>query len=448
MLSHLESLFNRRQKLFASLPPNSSFLIFSNQVVSRNADVNYPFRQDSNFYYLTGLEEDKSAYFLKKDLDGEKIELLFIPKLDPQEQIWIGKVNGIEQSRQISGIQQIFFFEDLLQEVSKHLQHCQQIYFDPQGSYQQLRDQISQLIFSQQRRQSTENLVCLYKTNYLLRNLRLYKDQWEITQMQKAADITIQAHLSSVKNMYQRLAQDQEVWEYQICSDLYHYFGYQNCTWSYPAIVACGANACTLHYTRNQAKVKKGELLLIDAGCEYNYYASDLTRCYPVSGRFTQAQKEVYQIVLQANQACLEELTKPNCTYRSYHQVSVQVLTTGLIDLGILQGSLETNLAQKTYTKYYMHGVGHWLGLDVHDAGIFLDAKGQRVDLPITTGMTLTVEPGLYFPWEDENLPKDLRGLGIRIEDNILKTENGIHNFTAKMPKKIEDIENLAQIYQ
>jgi Xaa-Pro aminopeptidase len=442
-MNHQKSLQNRRQKLFEMLENNSSFLIFSNQMVTRNADVEYSFRQDSSFYYLTGIDEDSSVYFLKKDLNGEKTEILFIQEKTHQEQIWTGAVNGREKSLEISGIETILNFKNLIEKIEEMLKNTQKIYFDPNGSYQLLRSQINNLIFNSGRRQISENLISAGKTNSILRNLRMYKDEWEIAQMEKSAEIAIEAHIISVQKMYQRLAVGKKVYEYEVCSDLYHHFGYNNCTWSYPAIVAGGANACILHYTANDKELKKGDLLLIDAGCEYNYYASDITRCYPVSGKFTDAKKAVYEVVLRANEACIREIARNGSTYSSYHELSIRVLTQGLIDLGILKGTLEENITAKTYFKYYMHGIGHWLGLDVHDSGIYVDKNGKRSDIEITEGMTLTVEPGLYFDPTDESIPEQFRGIGIRIEDDILKTKDGILNLTEKMPKTVEEIEGL-----
>jgi Xaa-Pro aminopeptidase len=443
MLTRQKSLQNRRQKLFEMLENNSSFLIFSNQILARNADVEYPFRQDSSFYYLTGINEDCCAYFLKKDLDGQKTEILFIQEKTHQEQIWTGSVNGREKSLEISRIETILNFNNLVEKIGEELKNTQKIYFDPKGSYQSLRDKVSNFVFENSRRQISENLISAGKTNSILRNLRMYKDEWEVAQMKKSAEIAIQAHISSVQKMYQRLASGKKIWEYEVCSDLYHHFGYNNCTWSYPAIVAGGANSCVLHYTANNQELKKGDLLLIDAGCEYHYYASDITRCYPISGKFSESQKAVYEVVLKANLACIEEITRSGSTYSSYHDVSVRVLTTGLINLGILKGSVEGNIEQKNYFKYYMHGVGHWLGLDVHDSGIYVDKNGKRSDIEITEGMALTVEPGLYFDPLDENIPEQFRGIGIRIEDDILKTKTGIKNLTEKMPKTVEEIEGL-----
>lgn len=441
MLTHSESLQNRRNKLFEIMESSSTFLLFSNQTVKRNVDVEYPFRQDSGFYYLTGIDEPNSVYFLKKDEDGNRQEVLFIQEKNQQEQIWTGATLSKEKSRQISQIEIIFNFEELFENLHVNLKNTQTIYFDPKGSYQPLRDKVVNLIF-EDNRPGFQNLDKLQKTNSLLRNLRMLKDTYEVAQMEKSAQIAIQGHIQAVKNMYQKVKNSQKIWEYQVCADLYNYFASQNCTWSYQAIVASGSNACVLHYTANNQELKAGDLLLIDAGSEYNYYASDITRCYPICGKFSEAQKIIYNLVLKANLACIAEIAKAGSTYTSYNQVSINILTEGLISLGILQGSIEENIAQKNYFKYYMHGVGHWLGLDVHDAGIYIE-KGQRSDIELTNGMILTVEPGLYFDKDDQSVPTEFRGIGIRIEDDILKTQNGAKNLTQNMPKTITEIENL-----
>jgi len=443
ILPHQESLIARRKKLFESIDKGSCMLVLSNQFVTRNADVEYPFRQDSNFYYITGIDEDFAGYFIKKDFNGNKVEILFIQEKTHQEQIWTGPVNGKKKSQEISKISNISNFSKILETVEKESKNCQKFYFDPNGSYQRLRNDIFYLISSQSRRSTIENLVLIEKTNRIFRNLRMYKDNYEIKQMQIAANLGIKAHIQAIKNMRRNIKAGEKVWEYQVCADIYYEFTKKNCTWSYPAIVAGGNNACILHYMKNNQQLNYGELLLIDAGCEYNYYASDITRCYPISGVFTEAQKAIYELVLKANLESIQEVAKKDSTYLSYNQKSIEIITKGLIDLGLLKGSLEENLENKSYFKYYMHSAGHWLGLDVHDAGVFLDEKGIRSNIKLESGMAVTVEPGLYFEASDENIPQEFRGIGIRIEDNIIKTQTGIINLTQDMPKTIQEIEVL-----
>lgn len=437
------NLQTRRQKLFEEMETNSVFILFSAEIVPRNTDVEYPFRQDSSFFYLTGLNEEKSLYLLKKDSNGGKIETLLVTQKNHTEEIWTGKVNGIDKSRKLSGIEHIENFSLAQKIVEELISNSGQVYFDPIGSYQSLRNSLAEIVFSKARRSDLENLTKVIQTNFLIKNLRIYKDDWEIEQMKKSCQIASTAQILSVQKMHQNLELNKQVFEYQVEADIYHYFNQNGTNWSYPAIVAGGFNACILHYTANNQELQKGELLLIDSGCEYNYYASDITRCFPIGGKFSTAQKAIYELVLKANTECIEHLATNQATYRSYHELSIQILTQGLIDLKILTGSLEQNLTQKTYLKYYMHSIGHWLGLDVHDLGEYRDQNGKRPDIAFAPGMSVTVEPGLYFDALDETIASEFRGIGVRIEDDIIRTKDGILNLTRQMPKTVSEIESL-----
>lgn len=430
----VEILQKRREKVAAQLPISAVAVFLSGEQLLRNSDVEYPFRQESNFWYVTGFEEPGAAFLIYKNRLGEITEILYVQPKEPEKEVWTGVRAGVVGAKEIAGIGEVKLWSDLESDWEKLIQGREAIYLDHDGySYQELRKRL------------VAKRNCMSATS-LIRPLRLYKELWEVEQMQLANTIAIGAHQSAIKKMRARIEQKEPVFEYQVEADLYHAFRYQGSQWSYPAIVAGGNNACTLHYIKNESLLNKGDLLLIDAGCEVSGYAADITRCYPVSGKFSSAQKAVYEVVLRAQLAAIEEITRPGATMRSFHEVTVKVLTEGLIDLGILKGSIEDNLQQRSYCPYFMHGAGHFLGLDVHDIGNYKDEKGQRVDIILEPNMVVTVEPGLYFAATDESVPAEFRGIGIRIEDNILKTAAGVLNLTAALPKTVTEIEDLLAI--
>ncbi len=435
-------LTTRRQKILDNMEDNSVFILFSAQIISRNADVEYPFRQDSSFWYLTGHNEPNSCLILSKKSNLEKTvthQQILTRGRNKAQEIWTGRQLDIVEVSELVDIADVGLFEDLEIILPQALVGTQTVYVDLGGSYQHFHDQIQTLIFGNQRRSSSENITTIHKTSILTTPLRLIKSQWEIAQLQISSDIAIIAH----KNIGKRIRQDSNLYENQIEADLYHSFKSQNVDWSYPAIVASGSNACILHYIQNDQIIQKNGLVLVDAGCEYGYYASDITRCYPAGGKFSEPQKEIYNLVLKAQLECIAELGRPNATTISFHNKAVEVLTQGLINLSILTGSLEENIQNKTYSKYFMHGTGHFLGLDVHDVGSYKNLDGTRADTKLVAGMVLTVEPGLYFDPEDIFIPSQYRGIGVRIEDNIVITKNGTLNLTQNLPKSIDAIEGL-----
>jgi Xaa-Pro aminopeptidase len=457
----IEEITTRRQKVVDSMLDDAIFILTSSEIKKKNADVDFPFRQDSNFWYLTGLNQEDSILVIKKT-DGKIKEFIFTPKKDKTREIWIGIKLGLEEVSQKSGItvENIFWFEDFENHLPQFLQGIENVYFDLVGDYQDLRQKISSLIASQNRRNWDENILCVRKVHELIVPLRIIKSDWEIEQMKIASQINTKAHLFGYQNMLKKHKLGQRYFEFEFEADLYYFYKKNGLNWSYPAIVASGQNACVLHYTENDKLVNSQDLVLVDAGCEVNYYASDITRMYPISGKFSEAQKEIYEIVLDANKQIIQFLanhktnfgtefgtefgTDYEANYASYHDKTVEILTTGLINLGIIKTPLETAIKNKEYFKYFMHGVGHWLGLDVHDLGYYLDKNGRRMSTKFTKGMCVTVEPGLYFDPNDETTPLKYRGIGVRIEDDIVITEDGILNLTESLPKEILEIERIA----
>jgi Xaa-Pro aminopeptidase len=267
--------------------------------------------------------------------------------------------------------------------------------------------------------------------------MRLHKTPDEIRLMQKAADLAVEAHILAMKKTKPGMN------EYQVEAIIENYFKDNGAAGvAYNSIIGGGANACILHYVENNAPLKDGDLLLVDAGAHYQGYASDITRTFPVNGRFTKAQREVYDIVLDVEIACLEA-TKVGTTVKERQKLSIEMLTEGMKQLGLLKGKTKDLIKKKAYEKYYMHGVGHYLGLDTHDAGRYFTDHQAKDSRPFAPGMVLTVEPGLYIPPDDKSAPSKYRGIGVRIEDDVLVTADGNVNLTASCPKQAEEVEEL-----
>ena len=412
----------RRNSLTAKMVDNSIAIFLSNTHQLRNADVEYPYRQDSNFWYLTGVDDADCILILKK-VRGEILTTLYIPKFDELMVIWTGQDLTSDKAKQESGINDIMLTEDFEQSLATVCKGVSTIYFD-EGleGWSEMRTIISKHIHSQSRRSNSENITTIHKTSILINELRLFKSDWEIDQMRISNRIALEAH-NKIQNYLYEVKKN--IYEYELEAILYNHFKSNGCDWSYPAIVAAGDNANILHYTRNNSKVGQGDLILIDAGCEYNYYASDITRCYTIGGEFTDPQKLIVELVQRAQNAAIQNLSEPNATMVSYHNAAVEVLTQGLIQLGILKGSVESNIESKTYQKYYPHGTGHFLGLDVHDVGQYKNLDGTRAEVKIQPRMCLTVEPGLYFRSDDMTVPVEFRGIGVRIEDDVVIRPDG-----------------------
>jgi Xaa-Pro aminopeptidase len=419
MLTHQESLHSRRQRLYENLPNGSIFIVFSAQIQMRNSDVENPWRQDSDFYYLTGIDEDQAVFIMSKDHNGDCKTKLFVQTKTHEQQIWTGAVNGLEKSKMISEIFDVDLFENYLSYIKNLGFGPSKLYFDMSGSYQTLRDQTIAKIYNNHRRARSENCESIHKPSSILKHMRMYKDEYEIVQLLEASRINILAHQFAFTTIKAKIDAGQRVYEYEFQAELEKVWRQYNCTMSYYPIVASGDNATTLHYNKNNAIIDPTKYLLVDAGCEYNYYASDITRCYHF-GTPTLEQTNIYNLVEKCNRGVIEFVASGKATYRSYHELCCEILTQGLIDLGLLNGTLQECLKDKSYKKYFMHGVGHWLGLDVHDSGVYLDQNSLRADIPLTAGMCLTVEPGLYFDPTDENIPEGYRGIGVRIEDDVV----------------------------
>ena len=416
-----EEFEERRTRVFTQMQPNSALLLFSEIEKRRNNDCTYPFRQDSYFWYLTGFNEPNAALLLLKTEQAEKA-IIFLRPRDPLLETWNGRRLGVERASQQLNLNEAYSIEEFATVLPKILKNLTALYYVPE-----IHTWGDKLVT-----ESAVNFNEILDWRPMLSEMRLIKSPNEIRLMQQAGQITALGHIKAMQTTRPNR------FEYEIESDILHEFN-RHCARfpSYNSIVAGGNNACILHYTENDRPLNDGDLVLIDAGCEFAMYAGDITRTFPVNGKFSQPQREIYELVLKAQKRAIELLVPGNSIKQANDEV-IRIKTQGLVDLGILKGDVDTLIEQQDYRQFYMHGLGHWLGLDVHDVGSYGQDK-QRI---LEIGMVITVEPGIYIS-EDADVPEQYKGIGVRIEDNLLMTEYGNKILTAAAPKEIADIENL-----
>jgi len=401
---------------------------------ARNRDSLYPYRYDSYFHYVSGFPEPEAVVALVAGKDGSASDrhILFCRDKNAEREIWDGFRYGPDAAREIFGFDEAHAIAEL-DNMLPDLAADQPALFTPLGLFAPWDKKVTGLLNEVRGRARTgvaspEEIVDVRQP---LDALRLVKDEHELKLMRRAAEISAGAHRRAMEST--RVGW----YEYQVEAELLHEFlrhGAQAV--AYPSIVAGGANACVLHYRDNNRQLQENELLLIDAGCEFHGYASDITRTFPAGGRFTGPQKDIYELVLASQLACLDAV-RPGADFHDYHQVAERVLAQGYIDLGLCKATLGEVLENGSYEQYYMHRAGHWLGLDVHDAGLYR-VKGSSQKL--APGMVLTVEPGTYIRPAD-NVPEHFWDIGVRIEDDVLVTASGIDNLTAAAPKTVADVE-------
>ena len=399
--------------------------------VPRNRDSLYPYRHDSYFYYLSGFPEPEAVIALVAGPDGDR-HLLFCRDKNEEREIWDGFRYGPEAAREVFGFDEAHPIEDMKARLPE-LAADRPAVFTPLGLFGDWDRQVTDLlnVFRGRARMGVAAPDAVVDVRAALDTMRLVKDAEEVRLMRRAAQISAAAHRRAMATA--RPGQH----EYEVEAELAHEFlrhGAQAV--AYASIVASGPNACVLHYRDNNRAMQDGDLLLIDAGCEYQGYASDITRTFPVNGRFGGPQKAVYEVVLAAQLACLDAV-RPGVEFHDYHKVAERVLAQGFIDIGLCKGSLDEVLESGAYKQFYMHRAGHWLGMDVHDAGLY-QVKGASQRL--APGMVLTVEPGAYIRPAD-NVPEPFWNIGVRIEDDVLVTADGLDNLTADAPKTVADVE-------
>jgi len=431
---------DRRARLLAQLEPGSVAVIGTAPEVARNADTEYPYRHDSSFYYLTGFTEPEAVLVLVAPRGAEAAQaLLFCREKHLESEIWDGYRYGPEAARVAFGFDAAFPIGALDEQMARLLSNASALYapLARGGEEQQRRwfDGVRKLA-----RSGTTAPPVLRDLPPLVDDMRLFKDEHESAIMLRAGEISAGAH---ARTMRFAGAHGAGVFEYELEAELLHEFRRHGAQFpAYTPIVASGPNACVLHYNANNRRIADGDLVLIDAGCELDGYASDITRTFPVNGRFSPAQRELYELVLAAQQAAFDAIA-PGRKYHDAHDAAVHVLAQGMLDLGLLQGTLDDVLAEKKFTRFYMHGTGHWIGMDVHDVGLYRDVT--REDKPsrlLQPGMAMTVEPGIYVR-PAEGVPEKYWNIGIRIEDDVIVRDGGYQLLTGRAPKTVAEIEAL-----
>ncbi|KZN59608.1 proline aminopeptidase P II [Pseudoalteromonas luteoviolacea CPMOR-1] len=431
-----EEFVARRARLLNNLDNNSVAIIPAAAEITRSRDTEFPFRQDSDFFYLTGFKEPDAVLVLSKDKTGKGLSTLFCRNKDKLAEIWHGRRVGFEQAKTQFAMDETHALTELDDELLSLVNGTATLYFG-QGTYSNFDDKVWGLLSTLRGapKKGYKAPETIKDIRPLVHEMRLFKSADEIAVMRKAAKISAQAHIRAMQ-----FAQA-DATEYQLEAEIHHHYAMNGARYpAYGTIVGSGNNANILHYTENSDVLTQGDLILIDSGCELEGYAADITRTFPVSGQFSEAQTEIYNLVLKSQLAAFEEV-KPGGTLVKANKQVVRVLTEGLIELGILSGTLEELIETQACKAFYMHGVGHWLGLDVHDVGEY---KLDEADRPFEAGMVLTIEPGLYFD-EDAEVPEKYKGIGVRIEDDLLITQDGHENLTVDVPKSITEIEALMQ---
>ena len=420
----------RRKNLMRMLGNDAIAIIPSAPVRIRNRDAEYPYRQESDFLYLTGFDEPEAVAVLIPGRTHAQY-ILFCRERDPLMETWNGIRAGQKGAIERYGADDAFPIGDIDEILPGLLEDRERVFYtigrDPEFD-QQLMGWVNQIrAKSRGGSHSPHEFVSL---DYFLHELRLFKSRTEIGHMRKAAKASIAAHRRAMQ------ACQPGMYEYQVEAELLYEFKKAGCEPAYSSIVGGGANGCILHYVNNDQVLQDGDLLLIDAGAEHQGYASDITRTFPVNGEFTDAQRALYEVVLEAQKAAIDKAI-PGNHWDDPHVAAVRALTKGLKHLGLLKGHLSTLIKEEKYRRFYMHRTGHWLGLDVHDVG---DYKAWRLFEP---GMVLTVEPGLYIPAPSKGVAKKFLNTGIRIEDDVLITRSGNEVLTRALQKEPDDIENL-----
>ena len=429
----LNRCLKRRIEFVKQLPENSLAIIPNKLISIRSNDVEYKFKPDSDFYYLTGFDEPNSVCVLKKDKKSFSF-ILFVEETIKSNEVWVGKKTGISGAKLIYGAHESYLISQLDELTKKLMQNIEHIYF-PLGRCKDLDLKIVSLVdeIRKSNRSTSKAPKTISDPREILHRMRLIKDSYEINCIQQAAEISKNAHMFAMTYAHPG------IFEYELEALIEYKFrssGAVGC--AYPSIVGSGKNSTTLHYVKNNRKVKNGDLILIDAGSEFNYYASDLTRTFPANKKFNSVQKDIYEIVLEAQVKAIEQI-KPGKRFIDSYNKAVIVLVEGLKELKLLNGSVQEIIKKEKYKKYFMHKLGHWLGLDVHDAGPYFDQKGDSIKL--MPGIVMTVEPGIYIPNNTPDVPQRYRGIGVRIEDDVLVTKNKNKILTLGTPKYIHEIE-------
>jgi len=435
----LDKQFNfseRRSELSKKVLENSAIIVSSSPVKSRISDTDYLYRQDSNFYYLSGYEEPESILLIRPYAKKDNF-IIFCRDRDPLKEQWDGFRSGQTGAVQDFGADKSLSISSVDSLMPELLEGAKNIYYSmssPCGLDQRINTWVDQIrLNTRAGAEPPQNLLSL---DSVIHEMRLLKSDEEIAVMKQAAEITTEAHIRAMK------AVKPGMFEYQLEAEYLYAFNKNGARApAYNSIVGGGNNACILHYVENNSELKDGDVVLVDAGCEYKYYASDVTRTFPVNGSFTEEQKQIYSVVLEAHKQSMDQL-KPGNKWNLAHEKSVEVIVEGLIDLGIIKSSKKEAIDTGEYSKYYMHRIGHWLGMDVHDVGSYKQDGDWR---DLEPGMVMTIEPGIYILDSLEGVEDKWKGIGVRIEDDVLVTKKGFEVLTPDIPRSIEEVESTVQ---
>jgi Xaa-Pro aminopeptidase len=428
----VEAHRRRREAYMEAIGPRAVAIVCSPAEATRNGDVNFPFRQSSDLYYLTGFTEPEAVVVLRPDNVGCRF-VMFVRPRDPERETWDGRRAGIDGAQARFGADAAYPISELPARLPDLIANVDDLHFSlglDVDFDRRLLAVLADLRQSERRgRRSPKRIV---DPRVLLHEMRLRKTPEELSILRRAADITCEAHREAMK-----LAAA-GVTEYELEAVINYTFRRRGGAGpGYSTIVGGGDNATILHYIDNCETLRDGDLVLIDAGCEYQFYTADVTRTFPVNGRFSSAQRDLYSVVLSAQEQGIQ-MTRPGVTIDAIHDRTVEVLTQGMVDLGMLPGPAAERIESGDYKKFYMHRTSHWLGMDVHDVGAYTEDGKAR---PLSPGNVITIEPGLYIPKDTEGVPVELRGMGIRIEDDVLVVDGGHEVLTSAAPKSIADIE-------
>jgi Xaa-Pro aminopeptidase len=423
----------RRSQLMRLIGTDGIAILPAAPTRQRNNDVEYNYRQDSDFYYLTGFNEPEAVAVLVPGREAAEY-ILFLRERNPEREIWDGKRAGPGGAIEEYGADDAFPIDDIDDILPGLLERRSRVFYT-MGLNQEFDHQVVSWVntLRAQARTGTHPPQEFVSLDHALHDMRLFKSRSEVGLMRRSGQIAAAAHVRAM-----RFCQPGRM-EYEVMAELVHEFNRNGADISYHPIVGAGSNSCVLHYRDNNARMSDGDLLLVDAGCEYGYYASDITRTYPVSGKFTTAQRDVYEIVLQAQRAAIAKV-KPGNHWNEPHDAAVRTITQGLKRVGLLKGSLTDLIRSGAYRAFFMHRTGHWLGMDVHDVGDYKVGNEWRVFEP---GMALTVEPGIYIAAGSRGAPKRFWNIGVRIEDDVVVTRSGCEVLTNDVPKDADEIEAL-----
>ncbi len=413
---------------------NSIAIIPSAREVMRSNDTNYRYRQNSDFYYLTGFDEPESIAVISPAKEHKYT--LFVRPRDPVKETWEGRRAGVEGARNTHGADAAYPIEEFQSKLAELLTGAKKLYYPIGAGDTELDARIIKdiAVLRALGRQGIVAPQAIVDVGVILHEIRLIKTDVEIQIMQRAADIAAEAHVEAMKQTRPGMN------EYEIEALIEYLFRKNGASApSYNSIIGGGVNATILHYVCNDAPLHDGDLLLLDAGAEYKGYASDITRTFPVNGRFTQPQRDIYDLVLETEISCIKR-ARPGVSLEELKTHSIELLTEGMVRLGLLQGDVKKLIEEGKYKQFYMHGIGHYLGMDVHDVGLYhMNDEPRKLE----AGMIVTIEPGLYIAPNTENVPEKYLGIGVRIEDDVLITADGNRVLTSKVPKQAQEIEAL-----